>query len=209
MQTFLTLTDLPSFDFDLNNFLEWANVDYENYLKALPLTETVKYKNIKDNDLIKIYAVLINQNRGIKLGKESPDELYNICVDVYDFLEQNPNIYNSEIDTNYYSYKYLSPFNNIKTIIPNTTLSSWIFVFKDNSTVTNYQLSESVVFGYFLIEDGYFSVNVNGEEKILTKKGDYAIFDGSKIHSLTTKETEAKLFVTTLDPLNLSFKSLS
>lgn len=211
METFLQLSNIPSFNFDLNNFLEWANIDLEEYLKKLPLTEAVKLKNVNETDLVKIYSILINQNRNVKLGKESPEELYNICIDVLDNLEQEENLNNCGVDLNYYRYDYLPIFNNVKNIIPNTTFSSWIFFAKKNFSKLNYSISDNLILAYFLMEDlkeGSFVFKIDNEERVLSKRGDYAIFNMSKVHSIISQEAEGKFFVTSFDPINLDYQKL-
>jgi hypothetical protein len=209
MRNFIELSEIPSFNLDLNNFIEWVNVDYNEYLQKLPLTENVKLKTIKEENQIKIYTTLINQNQKIKTEPDAPEELFNICVDVFDSISQNPDFLNL-VDPNYYYYNYLPLFTNIKLLIPSTTISSWVFTFKKDASLQSYKFEDSVLISILLNDiDGNFTVKVNGEQKVLKQRGDYFIYKGDSELDISNSSSEARFYVATMDSINVDYKPLS
>jgi hypothetical protein len=73
--------------------------------------------------------------------------------------------------------------------------TGWVFFYKNGALVEEKDgHGHTTIMIHFLLEDieGNFVVHVNGEEKILNKKGDYCIFNGIHPHGANFLGKEAK-----------------
>lgn len=213
MKNFYDIQEFPIFSIKLEDLLTTVNQELKYYLNNTPNTERLKYITIIKTPFIKMYSILINHNHNIFVGKEDKNELFNVCIDT---PEQNYNNGNDGLmveeirkcfDMTYYPYHTLPYFIKTRENIPQSTITSWILLYKKGAIVKPHRHNDNIVLIHFLLEDikdGTFEITVNNETRLLSKKGEYFIFCGSSEHSAQLTGNKAQFFVTTIDINNNS-----
>lgn len=211
MKNYFNLSEIPSIAKIKNKLIEYANEDIRQYLKELPITEKTKLDVIRDKDFIKMYYVPIRYTQAKGLPERNMDEVFNISVDSVEQNHENGSGLRAReieelVDMNYYSVT--TPFfQNTLSLIPTFAHSSWIIFYKQGAIVHPHDHDDTTILTHILLEDiteGEFVVDVKGEKKVLTKKGDFFIFCGGNTHSALFTGQEAKFITISIEYNNIN-----
>jgi hypothetical protein len=94
-----------------------------------------------------------------------------------------------------YDHRDLPCFRNVLNLIPKQLLVAWYFFYKHGAIVDDLGHDHTTIMVHLLLEDiqdGDFIMQVNGEQRIFNKRGEYFIFDGTLSHHCRVTGKEAK-----------------
>jgi len=211
MKNYFDLSEIPSITKNKDKLVEYANKDIQQYLKELPSTEKTKLDIILDKDFIKMYYVAIRYTQAKGLPERDMDEIFNISVDSVEQNHENGSGLRAKeiqelVDMNY--YPITTPFfENTLSLIPSFAHSSWIIFYKQGAIVHPHDHDDTTILIHILLEDitdGEFIIDVKGEKKTLTKKGEFFIFCGGNTHSALFTGHEAKFITISIEHNNIN-----
>jgi hypothetical protein len=200
MKNFIDINEVPWLLNVKSNLIEAALEDLSDFFLKLPPEQKTKYNKIQQTDFIKMYAVPIYFDQKVHCPcSGSNNELFNFTVDGPEQNYEGGNgIKAKEIDEivgPLFPSQDKSLFRKTTNLFPDQLRTGWVFFYKNGALVEEKDgHGHTTIMIHFLLEDieGNFVVHVNGEEKILNKKGDYCIFNGIHPHGANFLGKEAK-----------------
>jgi hypothetical protein len=205
---FLSIETFPNLVQIKDELVQAACKDYYDFLQNLPIEQHTKYNKILQTDYIKMYSLPFMYSSVKKCGCTGyKEELFNFILDG---PEQNYALKTAEMQQiagKMHVYSDAAFFANTLKILPTWLSVAWIFCFKQGALVLEDEgHGHDAVMIHFLledIEDGDFIVSVDREEKLLSKKGDYFIFNGILPHRASLTGQNARFVSFAMNPKDL------
>lgn len=204
MSNFIDISKVPELLEKKNILIESALLDLKYFLKNLPPEQEIKYNKILQADFIKMYSIPLKYDQLVECPCSGD------LIEIFNFTADGPEL-NYNGGTGRYAqdikdllgplhpHHHLSLFSNTIKNIPECLRTSWIFFYKQGATVIeNEGHGHEAILLHFLLEDipdGYFSVNVNGEERKISQKGEHFIFNGIVPHGAEFNGSSAVFLV--------------
>lgn len=194
MKNYFEISEIPNLKIDKDKLVEQANVDFRNFARDLPLTQKTKRLAILVNVFVKMYLMAIKFTESKNLPKRDPQELFNFTVDTEEENQENGHGLKAEqiakiieLCSDYQPIK-TSCFDGTLDLIPSAVHSAWYVFYKHGAVVRPWTHNHSTIITHILLEDivdGEFTIVVNGEEKRISKKGEYFSFSANSIYEMT------------------------